>query len=300
MLLVNSAASSVTGRRRVVIQKALSADHEVTLAETVRRGHATRLARSAASDGVDVVVVLGGDGTLNEAANGLAGTDTAMAVLPGGSTNVFARIIGLPDDPLDAVGQLLDALDRRAISRIALGAVDGRYFLFHCGIGFDAAVVEQVESRGPWKRWAGHPLFIYATLTTWLRRTSRRRPRMRLIDASGDTLAEGLLTIVLNANPYTYLGGRSFDLVPGLGLDQPLAAVTLPSLSLHRLLPVALKALRSGDVRDMRGATVHEGLRDLTVVAEPPVPYQADGDHLGAAPRLRIRWVPDALRLVLP
>lgn len=300
LLLVNSAASSVTGRRRVVIQKALSADHEVTLAETVRRGHATRLAQSAASDGIDVVVVLGGDGTLNEAANGLAGTDTALAALPGGSTNVFARIIGLPDDPIDAAGQLLDALGRGAITRIGLGAVDGRYFLFHCGIGFDAAVVEQVESRGPWKRWAGHPLFVYAAVTTWLRSSQRRRPPMRVLDADGETLAEGLHTIVLNADPYTYLGSRSFDLVPGLGLDDPLAAVTLPSLSAHRLLPVALRALRDGDVRGMAGARVHEGLHDLTVTADPAVPYQADGDHLGAAPRLRIRWAPESLRLVLP
>ena len=300
VLLVNSAASSVTGRRRVVIQKALSADHEVTLAETVRRGHATRLARSAASDGTDVVVVLGGDGTLNEAANGLAGTETALAALPGGSTNVFARIIGLPDDPVDAAGQLLDALDRGAIARIGLGAVDGRYFLFHCGIGFDAAVVELVESRGPLKRWAGHPLFVYAAATTWLQRAHRRRPPMRVLDAGGNTLAEGLLTIVLNANPYTYLGSRSFDLVPGLGLDEPLAAVTLPTLSPHRMLPVGLRALRAGDVRGLPGARVHEGLEDLTVTADPPVAYQADGDHLGAAPRLRIRWAPEALRLVLP
>ncbi len=297
---MNSAASSVTGRRRVVIHKALSADHDVKLAETVRRGHATRLARSAASDGADVVVVLGGDGTLNEAANGLAGTDTALAALPGGSTNVFARIIGLPDDPVDAAGQLLDALDRGAVTRIGLGAVDGRYFLFHCGIGFDAAVVEQVESRGPLKRWAGHPLFIYAAITTWLQRAHRHRPPVQVLDADGATLAEGLLAIVLNANPYTYLGSRSFDLVPGLGLDEPLAVVTLPTLSPHRILPVGLKALRAGDVRGMPGARVHEQLTDLTVTADPPVAYQADGDHLGAAPRLRIRWTPDALRLVLP
>ena len=300
LLLVNSAASSVTGRRRVVIQKALSADHEVTLAETVRRGHATRLARSAASAGVNVVVVLGGDGTLNEAANGLAGTDTALAALPGGSTNVFARIIGLPDDPIDAAGQLLDALDRDAIVPIGLGTVNGRYFLFHCGIGFDAAVVEQVESRGPWKRWAGHPLFIYAAIATWMRPEHRRRPPARVLDGDGETLSEGLLTIVLNADPYTYLGSRSFELVPSLGLNQPLAAVTLPSLSAHRLLPVALRALRDGDVRGMPGARVHEGLQDLTVTADPAVGYQADGDYLGTAPRLRVRWAPESLRLVLP
>ena len=110
LLVVNSSASSVTARGRVVITKALSADHDVTVAETTRRGHATRLAQGAAADGVDVVVVLGGDGTLNEAANGLAGTDTALAALPGGSTNVFARTLGLPDDPIEATGVLLDAL----------------------------------------------------------------------------------------------------------------------------------------------------------------------------------------------
>ncbi len=100
LLIVNSSASSVTARARVVIAKALSADHEVTVAETSRRGHATRLAQGAANEGTEVVVVLGGDGTLNEAANGLAGTTTALAPLPGGSTNVFSRTIGLPDDPI--------------------------------------------------------------------------------------------------------------------------------------------------------------------------------------------------------
>src|ERR671912_1976787 len=114
LLLVNSSASSVTPRSRVVIQKALSADHDVTLAETSRRGHATRLAQGAAADGVDVVVVLGGDGTLNEAANGLAGTETALAPLPGGSTNVFARTLGIADDPVEATGQLLSSLNRES------------------------------------------------------------------------------------------------------------------------------------------------------------------------------------------
>src|ERR1700694_4362073 len=114
LLLVNTSASSVTPRGRVVIQKALSADHDVHVTETGRRGHATRLALGAAAEKVDVVVVLGGDGTLNEAANGLAGTETALAVLPGGSTNVFARTIGLAHDPIEATGQLLGALARPA------------------------------------------------------------------------------------------------------------------------------------------------------------------------------------------
>ena len=111
LLIVNSSASSVTARGRVVIQKALSADHDVTLAETNRRGHATRLAQGAAADGVDVVVVLGGDGTLNEAANGLAGTDTrAGRACPAARPTSSPAPSACPNDPIEATGVLLDAL----------------------------------------------------------------------------------------------------------------------------------------------------------------------------------------------
>ena len=107
------------GAGRVVIQKALAADHDVTLAETNRRGHATRLAQSAAADGTDVVVVLGGDGTLNEAAQRPRRRAVrARARCPGGSTNVFARTIGLPNDPIEATSVLLDALADGSIRRV--------------------------------------------------------------------------------------------------------------------------------------------------------------------------------------
>ena len=111
--------------------------------ETVRGGHAQRLAHTASVDGVDVVAVLGGDGTLNEAANGLVDSATALAPLPGGSTNVYARTIGVANDAVEATGQLLASLERESFRRVALGRVEDRYFLFHCGVGFDAAVVEK-------------------------------------------------------------------------------------------------------------------------------------------------------------
>ena len=132
LLLVNESASSVTARTRVLIQTALAEHHDVELAMTSRRGHASRIARGAASTGTDIVVVLGGDGTLNEAANGLAGTDCALAALPGGSTNVFARTIGMSDDPLEATKQTIIAINQNSIKSVGLGEVSGRYFLFHC------------------------------------------------------------------------------------------------------------------------------------------------------------------------
>src|SRR5207302_6800032 len=205
LLLVNTSASAVTARARVVIRKALSADHDVTTTETSRRGNAMRLAQDAAAAGYDAVVVLGGDGTLNEAANGLAGSDTALATLPGGSTNVFARTLGIAQDPVEATGELLSALARGSLRRIGLGSVNGRYFLFHVGVGFDAAVVSQVERRADLKRYAGHPLFVWAAFATWFRHYDRSRPRFSVrYEPGNEVLDDGYLTIVQNSNPYTY------------------------------------------------------------------------------------------------
>jgi diacylglycerol kinase family enzyme len=301
LLLVNSSASSVTPRSRVVIGKALSADHDVTVSETSRRGHAARLAQGAAADGTDVVIVLGGDGTLNEAANGLAGTGTALAPLPGGSTNVFARTIGLPNDPIEATGVLLDALARRSIRRVGLGSVNGRYFLFHTGVGFDAAVVEQVERRAGLKRYAGHPLFVYAGFDTWIRHYDRSRPRFAVHHTDGTVVDDGYLTIVLNTNPYTYLGDRPLSLAPEATLDRGLASITLRTMAFARTMRIIGSALGSGrGLRRSRWVDHRVDLDGLTIRGHGPVPYQVDGDYLGDADVLEFRQAESVLDLVLP
>src|SRR3954468_8338979 len=214
LLIVNTSASAVTARARVVIRKALSADHDVTVAETTRRGNATRLAQDAAAAGYDAVVVLGGDGTLNEAANGLAGSTTALATLPGGSTNVFARTIGVAQDPVEATGQLLGALARGSFRRIGLGSVNGRYFLFPVGMGFDAAVVSQVERRAALKRYAGHPLFVWAAFSTWFRPYPRSGPAPRVELPGRAPVEDAYLAICPNSHPPTSLGNNPPNLAP--------------------------------------------------------------------------------------
>ena len=300
LLIVNATASSVTPRVRVVIQKALAADHDLTVAETSRRGHAERLARGAANDGTDVVVAMGGDGTLNEAANGLAGSTCALAPLPGGSTNVFARTIGVSRDPVEATAQLLASLHRRSYRRIGLGCVNGRRFLFHCGIGFDAAVVAQVERRNELKRYAGHPLFVASAFLTWFRYYDHSRPRFS-IDLGGDTVEDCYLAIVSKTSPYTFLGPRPVVVAPEANLDSPLSLTAFRTLRFGPVMSAVASALASGGVlrRHPRIAS-RSGLSSLTVVGPSPFPYQVDGDHLGDAERLEFTYEPDSLTIVVP
>ncbi|HWC68715.1 MAG TPA: diacylglycerol kinase family protein [Acidimicrobiales bacterium] len=300
LLIVNSFASSVTARNRVLIHQLLSKEHDVTVVETNRRGHATRFAQHAANRGVDVVVAFGGDGTLNEVATGIARSHTALGVLPGGSTNVFARTIGLPNDPVGAARMLAAALSARRIDRVGLGVVNGRFFCFHTGIGFDAAVVRRVERRASVKRWLGHPLFIYSALRTWLTEYDRAHPHFTLRFPDGSDVPDGYFTIVLNTNPYTYLGNRPLDLSPAATLDRGLVAVTFRTLRATAILGNVVKALRGGGVKPGPVVDEHVNLAELVVESDQPFPYQLDGDYLGETRRLAFRHEPAVLDLVVP
>lgn len=321
LLVVNSFASSVTARNTVIVHRTLARHHDVEVVETNRRGHATRFAEDAARRGSDLVIAFGGDGTLNEVATGVAGSRTTLGVLPGGSTNVFARTIGLPNDPVAAADMLVESLHNPAenIRPIGLGRVNGRFFCFHVGVGYDAAVVRSVETRASLKRWAGHPLFIYSAVTTWLTGYDRAHPHFRVTTREPDgaaprTVDDGYFSVVLNTNPYTFLGNRPLDLSAAAGLDKPLVVVTFRTLAISAIAKILLQALRGGGIpatddleEAAAGAPVasFEGVHEL-VIDNPltnrsgPFPYQVDGDYLGESSRLHIEHVPDAVGLLFP
>jgi diacylglycerol kinase family enzyme len=299
-LIVNEFASSVTPTRRIVVEKALGADHKLDVVTTEGRDHATELAREAAADEVDLVVVLAGDGTLNEAANGLLGTDTALSPLPGGSTSVFARILGYSTDTIEALGQLLQAIDLGQIRPIDVGTVNGRAFLFHAGFGFDAAVIERIEQRSSLKRYLGHPAFLGAAVDTWFRQYDRTKMRGRL-EIAGEIIDDLGLVIALNSDPYTFLGTRPVSLEPRATLDNPLAVLGLRKLRLSQILRTGAGALTrpllAGGQRDVvRRYPVHEA----HLTSDIPMPYQVDGDYLGDATSFSITNLVDALRVVRP
>ncbi len=301
LLVVNSAASSVTARRQVLVKKIFAADHDLEVAETSRRGHATNLALDAARSGCDVVVVLGGDGTLNEVANGLVGTDCAIAALPGGSTNVFARAIGLPDEPTDAALAVSDALSRGWIRRMGVGSVNGRAFLFHVGVGWDAALVEEVERHSDLKRYAGHALFVYAGVRTFFGTYDRSRPHFRVVHADGTVVDDAYFSVCLNLNPYTFVGNRPFNLSTEATLDRGLANVALRSMRTLPFLGLIGSALGSGErLRTARSVDYRADVSAIRFEAFENVPYQVDGDHIGDIDVLDITHRPDALSLVAP
>jgi len=288
----------VTARNTVTVHERLSQHHDVQVVETNRRGHATRFAEDAARRGIDVVVAYGGDGTLNEVATGIATTDTALAVLPGGSTNVFARTLGMPNDALEAIDLIIEALSRNDISPIGLGRANGRFFTFHTGIGYDAAVVRRVEQRAGLKRYAGNPLFIAAALRTWGLDYDKKRPHFSLDFGDGKTVDNGFFSIIMNTNPYTYLGNRPFDIVPSTSLSTGLSVVTFTSLKTTQMLRTLVSALQGGGVKNFPWLDIRTNVQHVVASDSRAFPYQLDGDYLGEIQKVEFEFVPNAIRLV--
>lgn len=304
-LIVNVSASAVTPRVRVVLAQALAAEHDLEVLQTAAPGHATALAAEAAADGHEVVAVLGGDGTLNEAANGLVGTASTLAVLPGGSTNVMARTLGVREDPVEANEQLLELLRRPASDwrrTVGLGSVNGRYFLFHTSVGFDAAIVERVERRGGLKRYASHPVFFLSALDTWFRHYDRKEPKFQVKTDAGD-IEDAYMAVILNSDPYTYFGSRPLHLAPGTDLSaNALSAVVLRTLRLHTLFGIGGRALASGRsiARHHRVTTARDQSGLLVEALAEPLAHQCDGEFLGRLEHIEIRHHPGVLNLLVP
>lgn len=304
MLLINPSASSVDWKSRMAANSALVADHDVTTVETTKRDDATGLARQAAEDGFEAVVVLGGDGTLNEAANGLVNTNTALATLPGGSTNVFARTIGMAPKTTKAAPQLAAALSRGtdSLRTFGLGTVNGeRHFLFHLGVGYDAEVVAQVERRASLKRKIGQAIFVYSSFSTYFKHYDHKKPSFALDFPDGTSVEDGFFTICLNTNPYTYLGARPLCVTPDTGPERGLVTVTTKKLKVRTLLTLFGSALGKGEIlRKSKSVDYHTDLKSVTFRGHKPFPHQVDGDYLGQATSLEVTHGEASIRLIVP
>jgi diacylglycerol kinase family enzyme len=300
LVIVNPYATTMSDRLKHLVVYALQGRYQVTAIETQRRGHAIDLCREAAEQGFDVVVAFGGDGTVNEAANGLAGFPTPLTCLPGGSNNVFCRMLGIPNDVVDATEHLLRLPDHWEPRAVDLGKVNGRWFTFAAGVGLDASVVERVDRHPHLKARYGAWYYSAAAVATFLRRYVVGPPRLEL-ELDGRRV-RGVSAFLQNGSPYTYFKTRPVDLVEGARLDSgELAGVMLTRARPYDVPTVTFRAL-SGAARiaKHRGVEAFTGVRRITVrsLDSRPVPTQVDGDYIGDEETVEITVGPGALQVV--
>jgi diacylglycerol kinase family enzyme len=301
LVIVNPYATTVSDRLRNLVVYALQSRYSVEAIDTEKRDHATQICREAAREGYDVVVAFGGDGTVNEAANGLVGSDTPLTALPGGSTNVWARTLGIPNDVVDATEHLLRIADDFRPRRVDLARVNARHFVFAAGVGLDASVVERVDAHPYRKARLGAWYYTYAGIAIFTRRYLVRPPHVKVV--AGDRSLEGVTVIVQNSDPFTYFRRRPIRVAEPAGLETgSLSAAVLKSATPLEL-PTLIPRLLSGRARTVLRHRQVQGLGELAglrveAIEERPFPLQVDGDFIGEYDEVEFGVTPGGLRAV--
>jgi diacylglycerol kinase family enzyme len=304
ILIVNPYATSMSGTVCELAVRSLAGLVDVRVERTKYRGHARELA-AAADD--ELVIVLGGDGSINEVINGVMsrsedeGTEGSepplIAVIPGGGGNVFAQALGLPADAAAAIRRVREVIAARSYRTIGLGLAGDRYFTFSAGLGMDAEVVREVDRL----RAAGHRESASLFLRTMVRhyyRTDRRIPSLTVERDGQPPITDLFLTIITNRSPWTYFRARPVLPVPHPDFNSGLDLLAMRQVHLTTIFYLVSQMLwirhRPPRARDV--LAVH-GADSLTVRSARPIAFQVDGEYLGEIEAIKFRFVPRALRV---
>jgi diacylglycerol kinase family enzyme len=315
ILVVNPKATTTTRRAREVLARALASELKVDVVETGYRGHAAALALRAARDGVDLVAALGGDGTINEVVNGLLTdgpqpTTPALAIVPGGSTNVFSRALGQSQNPIEATADILETLraasDGEPAGRpaglgrpIGLGRAGTRWFTFTAGLGLDAEVVHRMERRRRAGRAISHMRYARAAVSQFYLHTDRRQPALTL-ERPGEEPVPGLfLAIVSNTTPWTFMNDRPIRPSPEASFESGLDLFSVRRMGSLTVLRHARQMIsKRGRLRGRHLFRLHD-LGGFSLRSDRPLGFQVDGDYLGEREQVSFVSVPNALRVVI-
>ncbi len=300
LVIVNPYATTVSDRLRNLVVYALRGSYQVDAVDTESPDHATQLCRDATHQGYDVVVAFGGDGTVNEAANGLVGSNTPLSCLPGGRANVYCRMLGIPTDVVDATEHLLRMADDWRPRRLDIGHVNERHFLFSAGVGLDASVVEQVDAHPRLKARLGDWYYTWQGVRTFSRRYLWHPPRMEV--ELGDEMLRGVTTIIQNATPYTYFGDRSVLMGEGATLESG----NLAGVVLERARPIDVPTILWRALSKRARLVNHRHVHPFAEVKQlkvrsldgRPLPLQVDGDYIGEVDDARFGIRPGGLAVI--
>jgi diacylglycerol kinase family enzyme len=306
LIIVNPYATTVSDRLKNLVVYALQGRYEVETVATEAQNHATEIGREVRDHGYDVVVAFGGDGTLNEVVNGLAGTDVPVSVIPGGSTNVVCRTLGIPNDVVDATEHLLALVDEWQPRQIDLGKADHRHFVFSCGAGIDATVVKRVDAHPRLKSAAGPYYFTWAAISAFYRSYLHNPVRLR-VQVDGETV-EGVTALAQNSDPFTYFASRPVRVCEDVAIDDGRLALGVLKRAAQRDMPTLISRIFS----DKRPAARHRqiehfaGISAATIASVSltkdgvtrPFPVQVDGDYIGERTEFELKVDPGALTII--
>ena len=303
LLIANPNATTTDARTRDVLTAALSSVVDLRPVTTTHRGHAGELAVEAVEAGLDLVVTLGGDGTVHEVVNGMLGTGArrplpALAPIPGGSANVFARALGLPNNPVTATGAILAALRDQRFRPIGLGRANGLWFVINAGLGLDAEVIGAMEQHRAAGRKATPTRYVATAVREYFV-TDRKHPSMTLLREDGPPVDHVYLSIVQNCSPWTYLGALAVNACPRASFEAGLDIMAVRRMSVLQGLGVTGKLLRGSMAEvDTDSLFIGHDLQRFVVRADRDVELQVDGEAVGTTRHVTFESVPDALRVV--
>ncbi|HEY6573799.1 MAG TPA: diacylglycerol kinase family protein [Mycobacterium sp.] len=312
VLIVNPNATSTTPAGRDLLAHALESRVSLTVAHTDHRGHAIEIARDAARDGIDVVIVHGGDGTVNEVVNGILGDcagdrpvreGPAVAVVPGGSANVFARALGIRTDPTDATNQLVDLLDEHrrgaAWRRIGLMNCGERWGVFTAGMGVDGDVVAAVEAQREKGRKVTASRYIRVTVREMLA-GARKEPSLTLHLPGREPITGVHFAFVSNSSPWTYANTRPVWTNPSTTFETGLGVFAVTSMNVWKNLALVRRMVSRKPKVEAAHLIRDDDLASVCVASETRVACQIDGDYVGLRKTMTFTSVPNALGVVAP
>lgn len=294
VLIVNPGAGSASDARRLEIVDEVRRRCRVDVVETPARDAGVEVAAGAADAGVATVIAFGGDGLVNEVVNGIAQTEAALGIIPGGTMNVFARALGIPVDPFAAIESLMLRIGAPA-RQVSLGLMDDRYFTFSAGCGFDAEAAARVERDIPRKRRFGE-LFFYWSAFRVLATSYRHRDAVMTVKGSfGEERVA--MSIGCNAGPYAYLRGRPIELAPNVRLQGRLDLFAMRTMRIEALPIYAWRCLVSGNLVRHRDVFYRSDLDAFEVVGDTPFARHVDGEPLAEATSARFSIEADVLKV---
>jgi diacylglycerol kinase family enzyme len=302
LLIVNPQATTTTGNSADLAIRSLAGLVDLDVEHTRYRGHARELAAAARGE---LVIVLGGDGAVNEAVNGIMSRSPEpaeaplLAVIPGGGGNVFAQALGLPAGAAAAIARITEVIKEGQHRTIGLGLAGDRYFTFSAGLGMDAEVVREVERQ----RASGHrespALFLRTMVRQYRSGTDRRTPALTLERDGQPSTPALFMTAITNRSPWTYLHRRAVLPVPNPDFNSGLDVFALRKVRATTIVSAVGQMLlfRRRSPRGRNTLTV-TGLESLTIRSVRPIAFQVDGDYLGETEAVKFQFVPRALRVV--